>query len=299
MNRGEKKSRATINRTLTEGQFYIVVLPGMLHYVDVCLYLIPEQVQIKLVLNGVKGWEKQYISRRHPELETCSVNPFPRSVMSHGKVLNQLIEDNSDNFGIIDYDLFLFGDHIFDAPEPFSNELAIGLYKLVNKHTAHQFPTTHFLYLNTTLIKRLTAKYGVTVYQKRAPRHLRPTLRSLGYGKKKHLKDYLDYYDTLNLVMAMGIHDGYKFRFLDSSGAFHVGATSRRTGYDATNYASYRLLSLRCNDELRDRYRKHYKRLRKVFTASATPIEKISPAGFRQIDHFIELLASLNFGNRQ
>jgi hypothetical protein len=233
--------------------FYVIVMPRTLHFLLPCLRLIPPAVSVVLILNGTEAWEDDCLRAHCGSYPTFKLRTFPRSSLSHGSVLNLLLDHNDSDFGILDHDLYILDPEVFGDLTFRDGEFVIGAFRLTNPRARITFPTTHFLFFNTRLIKQVQAKHGVgaQVYS-RIPRRLRPALATLNLGYHNFLKDYLHYFDTLNLLFALALYEGLTVRFLDvpADDLYHIGGSSRMGGTPYEAYIHRRFLDLarRCAD---------------------------------------------------
>lgn len=246
--------------------FYIIVTPNTLHFLQACLELIPSRISVFLILNGARKWERDYLRQTKPEFPAFALRLLPYSYLPHGTVLSMLFEGNDKNFGVIDSDLFVFDAGLFEQLSFRNSEFVLGVFEVVNRRLNLRFPSTHFLFFNVPIIKRIIDKYGVDASETRKiPPHLRQKLSKLGLGQVNFLKSHLNYYDTFNLINAIAISDNLSCRFLqfEPGGVVHIGKTSYyhsgRVGLDVryllVAYLSLRLLETSYNRSLQSRYR--------------------------------------------
>jgi hypothetical protein len=236
--------------------YYIIILPNTLHIVAACLQCIPDHVDIILVTNGTKKWENRYIATHFHTYPTLNLPTVPGSSHEHGRVLNLLLKHNRHNFGIIDYDLFVFDPEFFNNFELAKNELLIGAFKLQNKKTGLEFPTTHFMFFNVALVQSLMEKYAIGAQEYRGiPRRLRNKLAKVGFGYDNFLKSYLRTFDTLNLLMAMAMAENKHIRFKTPASYFHLARTGGGgTGNPFIAYTDLKLLEHSRDEALKAAY---------------------------------------------
>ena len=200
-----------------------------------------------LILNGTEAWEEEWLRAHCGDHPAFRLRTFPLSSLSHGSVVNLLLDHNESNFGILDHDLFVLNPGVFNDLTFQEGECVIGAFKLTNTKARLAFPTTHFLFFNTQLIKQVCVKHGVgaQVYTRIPPR-LTPLLATLDLGYHNFLKDYLHYFDTLNLLLALALYEGHAVRFLDASAddLYHLGGSSRMGGTPYEAYINRRFLEL-------------------------------------------------------
>jgi len=231
----------TINRNLIRkfhklhqkelGQhFYLIVMPGVLHFLVPCLKLIPKKVPLFLLFNGTKEWEIKYLNEKFPDIPGLRLKTLPASCLAHGDVITLLLESNTKNFGILDHDLYLFDEEIFTNLEFKQNECLLAIYAEQSEKTGFIYPHTCFLFFNVSLISSLMSRYKIDAnLYKKAPSRLKDSLSSIGLTNGVYLKDYHNFFDTLNLVLAMAFTEKLQVRYLDlktPSKTIHVGGTS-------------------------------------------------------------------------
>jgi hypothetical protein len=251
------KNFQTIHQQKLGDHFYIIVMPNILHLLIPCLKLIPPKVNVFLILNGTAGWEENYLQKNFNGYPIFKLSVFPHSSLSHGSVLNLLLRNNDANFGIIDHDLFIFNPQIFDELNFRQDECVIGVFKLTNKKAQLRFPTTHFMFFNVKRIHQIMATYEIDARQyKKIPRHLEDKLASIKIGNQNYLKEYLNYFDTFNLILAMAFYEKLSARILELSpeDLFHVGATSRGTNSIFSTYIHIKFLELSESPSFRGKY---------------------------------------------
>jgi len=235
-------------------RFYLIVMPGTLHFVLPCVRLVPAGVSLVLLLNGAAAAEADLLERRFPHRPAFRLAALPGSSLSHGGVLNLLFAAQDQDFGILDHDLYVFQPEIYQQLHLDDNCVAVGAFRLYNRKANLFFPTTHFLFFNIKLIKNIIKKYdiGAQIYNKPPPQ-LKTILSALQLTPDNYLKDYLNYFDTLNLIWALALHEGYTFRFFPLTyGEFiyHLGATSHGTKDLYQAYIQQKFLELPENHEV-------------------------------------------------
>jgi hypothetical protein len=220
----------TSNITHSKTIFYVIVMPEILHYLAPCLKCIPAHIDIVLIFNGAKKWERDYLTRntRH---KTHKLLTMPGSSLSHGRILNILLHNNRVNFGILDHDLFVLDKQIFNNLQLSDTEIAVGAYEVFNEHAVIRFPRTHFMFFNVDPVRKLMRRYRIGAQQyKRAPKRVQGLLSSICLGPNNFLKPYLRYFDTFNLIMAMAFYENMHVKILQKTEnkMLHIGGTSGR-----------------------------------------------------------------------
>ena len=237
----------------------LVAVPHILHYVIPCLTLATPHVGVVLVLNGLARWEEEILDRRFPELPRIRLEPLPRSMLAHGSVLDLLLRHAERRFTLLDPDLFVFDPAVFAELELRPGEIAVGAYGFTNRKTGLRFPTTHLLALDVPSLQSLMARHrvGPAIYR-RTPPHLVARLGTLGLGDHNFVRDHLPHYDPLNLLLALAVYEGFRFRILDRAerDVFHVGGVSYLERNAVLDRIDARLLAAPYARDFADRYRR-------------------------------------------
>jgi len=272
----------------------LVAVPNILHYVIPCLALATKHVPVVLVLNGTRPWEEEILARGYPDVPTIKLRPVMGSMLPHGSVMDILLRHATGNFVLLDPDMFVFEPGVFAQLDLGETEIAAGAYGFTNSRAALTFPTTHLLALNVPAIKELMARHRIrpVIYTK-TPAHLVEPLGSLGLGDHNFVKEYLPYYDPLNLILAMAVHDGYRVRVLDrdDNDAFHVGGVSYLDRNITLDYFNARLLALPFARPFADRYRRSLPGTADLETARARFVDDRAREFLSGIDRIVDRIA--------
>jgi len=251
------------------GHFYVIVMPGTLHFLAPCLALIPSGIKVILVANGAAVWERRALEQSHPELALFTLRALPGSSLSHGDVITLLLKNNHAPFGILDHDLYVFDQTVYDQLILRPNEFALALFW--GREHGIAYPHTFFLYFDPQLIQRVMRKFRIDArIYRRAPSRLREPLSQLGLAHGHFPKVYLDYFDTLQLLFAAAQATGMRWRAINGTekrGSVHVGSTSfsARGTKDAKQlYIHLKFLEISSAD-----IRRHYAPLVAPFRAAA------------------------------
>ena len=241
--------------------FYVIVMPFTLHFLLPCLALLQGRVQVVLLNNGARRWERRVLSKRYPALPIFDLWTLPRSSVAHGNVINLLLQTYRGNFGIIDHDCYVFDQAIFDQLAPASDECLLSLFGEASRSVEITFPLTYFLFFNAEALQLLMRRYDVDArLYREAPATARDAMARIGLGPAIFWKQYHNFYDTLHVLLAVAVAEGLKFRFLTSDEnlpAMHVGGTSIGTHHTKNLYALYihlRFLELLGDPLLNRRY---------------------------------------------
>lgn len=242
-------------------RFYVIVMPFTLHFLLPCLALLQGRVQVVLLNNGARLWERRLLKERFPALPMFDLWTLPFSSVAHGNVINLLLAGCRGNFGIVDHDCYVFDKAVFDPLTPASDECLLALFGEASASVEITFPLTYFLFFNAEALRALMRRYAVDarIYRE-IPATAKDAMARLGLGPGIFWKHYHSFYDTLHVLLAVGLAEGLKFRFLspaDKLPAMHVGGTSIGTHHAKSLYALYlhlRFLELLDDPLLNRRY---------------------------------------------
>lgn len=255
----------------TGGHFYVIVMPGTLHFLLPCLALIPSRVQVILLANGATAWERRTLEQHHPKLTLFALRTLPGSTLSHGDVITLLLKNNNAPFGILDHDLYVFDQTVYDQLNLDPEEFALALFSGRGRDREIPYPHTFFLYFDPQPIQRVMRQFRVDArIYRRAPSSLREPLSRLGLSQGQFPKEYLDYFDTLQLLFAATQATGRRWRVIrgtDKRGSVHVGGTSFSAR--GTKDASQLYIHLRFLEISPEHVRRHYSPLVAPFRAAA------------------------------
>src|SRR5437870_1355608 len=84
--------------------FFMVIMPGSLHIAQLACQFVPPDVRLVAILNGTDAWEDDW-ARAH--LKGAWVLKA-RFTYQHHSLLNLLLREIPQPFGIMDFDCFVF-----------------------------------------------------------------------------------------------------------------------------------------------------------------------------------------------
>jgi len=245
------------------GHLYLIVMPRMLHFLIPCIRLIPPDVPVIFIGNGQAVWEEKQVHALRPNAPFFNLATLPRSSLAHGHVIDMLLQHNEAPFGIVDHDLYVFDETIFRFREFAADECMRGVFRDVNARTGLVYPQTHFLFLNTPVLRGLMERYRVHARLYRSmPRRLASVAAKVGVVRGVTLKDYHDFFDTLHVLLVLAYAEGYRVGFIEPAqdeSVFHVGGTSIGSWIikDLPElYTQWRFLERADQPALRDHYEK-------------------------------------------
>lgn len=252
-------------KTGTGGHFYVIVMPGTLHFLLPCLRLLPPQQTVHLIANGARAWERRLLSAAFPARRSVMLATLPSSSLAHGDVVTLLLEGNDAPFGLLDHDCYVFDSTCFERATPAASECLTGWFRSIGRKSGLAYAETFFLILNAPLLRDIMRRHrvGARVYRT-VPARLRALVARIGLRDGIVFKDHHDYLDTLHLLVALALAEGNTLGFRDSAdGAIvHLGGTS--SGAPETkdlldHYLHLRFLELANDRELRVRYRRRFR----------------------------------------
>jgi hypothetical protein len=227
----------------TVPRFYVIVMPFTLHFLLPCLALLQGRVQVVLLINGARRWERRVLSERFPMLPMFDLWTLPWSSVAHGNVINLLLENHRGNFGIVDHDCYVFDHAIFDQLTPVGDECLLSLFGEASRSVNITFPSTYFLFFNAEMLRLLMRRYDIDArLYREIPATARYAMARIGLGSGTFWKSYHNFRDTLHVLLGVAVAEGLKFRFLSSDKelpAVHVGGTSIGTHHAKDLYALY------------------------------------------------------------
>ena len=126
------------------------------------------------------------------------------------------------------------------------------------------------------------------------PSYLKDKLATLNLGYHNFLKEYLNYFDTLNLIMAMAFYEKLSAKIFELShfkDIYHLGGTSHGTDNSYRTYITLKFLEMSQNQLLREKYTSHIS----SFDSSRDMVnlfpDEINSRNFiRQTDQLVEKL---------
>lgn len=223
------------NENKLKNAFYIIVMPNVLHILEPCLKLLPKKLNVCLVLNKTKKWEKKYLKENYPNYPIFSLVNLPITKTRHGTILTILLRNNDFNFGIIDHDCYILDKTVFNQLKLNNREVLAYTFYKKNKKAKLIFPKTNLLFFNVNLIKKIMEKYHITAVQYiKIPSDLKEKLLKINIGKHNFPIEYQKLFDTLLLICAMAHYEKKIFKKLKTkkNGILHIGHTS----YGVTNH---------------------------------------------------------------
>ena len=280
------------NNPAPEDAFFIIIMPGGLHLAKLALDYMPEHAKRVIILNGADAWEAEWAKQHLVNDGICRIN----AILDHWDVLDVLFDEVRTNFGILDYDCYVFDSSCFERIAATDDNTAIqACFYRDNPVLGLKVPETFLLFFNTKIINGLRAKYGINCSKYRwhtLPEKAQAALSKLGLGQDMLPEVHKPYFDTLRALMMLSLVDGVPYRYVEqlpaspapSDTAFHVGGVSdpRNTAGIWALRGSYfwrRVLETQASDELRAHYYRRYGKLtaEELLNSTEGSDEKIDP----------------------
>ncbi len=214
--------------------FFMIVMPGGFHIAQLAIDYFPPDQNLLVIGNGIDRFELEWARRNLPVTRVLRT----RAMLRHHEVLDRILAVWEQDFGILDYDCFVFDPDLLTRIAAIDADTCMNaVFFRANEDPPLKVPETFLLFFNTRLIRKLMARYGVGTSPLRwtlVPPAARERLQALGLSESRLPEAHKPYFDTLRLLMMLGIADGHPYRFVEqipaspapSDKAFHVGGVS-------------------------------------------------------------------------
>ena len=211
--------------------FFMVVMPGCLHIAQLAYQFVPADVRLIVVLNGTDQWEEDWA---HANLSRAIIIRI-KSKYFHHTLLNLFLRDVHQPFGIVDFDCFVFCPDYFRVVEAIGPSTTCqAFYASHNPVLDLWIPETFLMVLNQPVLADLMARYHVSTDQiswSDLPTPIQQRLATLGIGVDQLPENYKPTFDTLRVLLMLGVTEGCQIEFITKRGAalhiaddlFHVG----------------------------------------------------------------------------
>jgi hypothetical protein len=280
------------------GHFYVIVMPGTLHFLLPCLALLPADLRVSLLANGARAFELRQLAASFPALPIARLASMPGTSLTHGDVITLLLNSNTGNFGLLDHDCYIFDRAVFTELAPGPKQCLTAVFGGVSEKTGLTYPETFFLYLNTPVLREIMSRYAVDArIYRAAPARVRPIIERVGLGQGVFYKDYLTFFDTLHLLLGLAVAGGFGLRFLqhvDQRAIAHVGGTSWKTAETKELidcYIDWRFLEIARDEQLRRRYARRLRPFRSADAVrAAIPMTPEAFARLAAVDGVVDRL---------
>ncbi len=275
--------------------FFVIGVPGSLHIVELCLKYIPTNQKIVFIANGLSEWEIQWASKN---LHTAEMLLVPM-LLEHGQVLDFLLDEMPNPFGILDYDCFVFNQEIFKDISILEPEVMLNaVFVHSNPKLNIDIPETFMMYFNPSIIRAVQSKYHARsniIDYDLVSKKAKKKLWAIGIDGQQYPEEYKNYFDSTRLWYALGIAEGYKCQFVrrmptvsePNDQIFHVGASSQNQNTKTKwalrgSYFWRRCLETCSHEDLKTYYFQRYGKMSSTDLLALNPelSSKINPAFF-------------------
>lgn len=286
---------------------YIIVVPNTLHFLDLCLKLLPENYTPTLLINGAAPWEVEYLKRHHARFPQIALwGATSSQLWAHGEVLDLLLESNEEPLTVIDHDCFILDPHVLELLRfDQENDFAVAPFTYENIPAGILFPSTFLMVLNPPILNKVRKQYGISsgvAYS--IPESLIEPLRRIGIGTHNYPYPTFNHFDTWQLLSSAAIAEQLAFSrpSIVQSQLVHISCTSyfldvdtlseeRRLEAIHAHYGHMRILEQTKEVAFRERYLPYFS-----FYGSSDELLRRYPQllgdpKFNEIEQLIESLA--------
>jgi len=190
--------------------FYVILVPNTLHAFNKFKKLIPEDLNIIIIDNGLKKYEKKQLHTKFPIFKFSSGQMIP-----HGTILDIFFDNSKKNFGIIDFDCFIFDTQYYSQIIHIENNALVNSFFSDNQ-LKFKTPRTHFMFFNTKNFNKIRNKHNLSC-----------------------CKDYPNNFDTMQKIFKKN-HETYKHKinFLPykKQDLIHIGGLASNINNPKGNY---------------------------------------------------------------
>lgn len=217
-----------------ERTYFVIVMPGGFHIARLAIDYFPSGQRLVVIGNGVDRFEADWARRTLPGVPVLRT----RAMLRHHEVLDAVFAAWDRDFGILDYDCFVLDPQLPARMASIDADTCMNAaFFRSNEDPPLKVPETFLLYFNVSVIRDLMARYDVGTRPLRwqyLPEAAKEGLAALGLSEQRLPEAHKPYFDTLRLLMMLGVAEGRPYRFVEeipaspapSEKAFHVGGVS-------------------------------------------------------------------------
>jgi hypothetical protein len=212
----------------------MIVLPGSLHIASLAYHLVPLDVRMVVILCNVDSWEENWARTNLKDAWILKL----RFRYKHHELLNVLLREIPQPFGIIDFDCFVFRPDYLSGIEAIDERTSAQVFFARHNEVLDLWvPETFLLTLNQPVLSELISRYrvgaGPVAWDELLPA-AQQRLATLGLGRNQLPENHKRSFDTLRAILMLGVADGYPLEFIArhcppkhlADDVFHIGATS-------------------------------------------------------------------------
>lgn len=218
----------------------IIAVPASVYLVKLCASLVPEDIPVKIVCNGLDSYERTWIAKNLSQHEQVSC----KRMLQHSKVIDHVVDVADQQVIFLDFDCFVFEcDFFYALQKATKQELAASMFS--NPHTSPpvEIPETFCFSVNIPILRAIMKKYEVDtsmIKYEELNEKTKTALRTIGVDAQSMPEKHKPYFDTFRLVYLLALAEGYSCDFIarfptiskPSDQAFHVGAGHKTSKND-------------------------------------------------------------------
>lgn len=217
----------------TDNPFFLIIMPGSLHILQVFMRYAPETVKFVMILNGIDQWEKDWLHSHYPGFREITL----KVTLKHGRVMDLLFDHFKKPFGMIDSDCFVFNPNVFEEIQVLPKDALLNaVFYLKNEQLDLEIPQTYLLFFNPPLISLIKKKFHVNsnlIYHKALNKKIKKKFASLGIDSEHLPEPATKLFDTFRVIFLLGLTEGYRVNFVrkflpssvPNSEIYHIGAS--------------------------------------------------------------------------
>lgn len=216
--------------------FFIVAMPGCLCELILCVKHFNNKRPLVIIDNGLSDWEANWLRNWNHNLKTIQ---FASETLNHDLIIDTLINNFDSQFGILDYDCFIFDTDLLEKLDHLaSDEMISALFCQTDNDLGLFSPETFIAVLNPTVIRPLQKEFSASsraIYYDQLTPEQKSALLKIGIDRDHPIEKYKGYFDTTRLWVCLGYAKGLRVKFIkrlntrDADGVFHVGAGTSHT----------------------------------------------------------------------
>jgi hypothetical protein len=226
--------RSLRRMTQPDNTFFVIVMPGGFHIARLAIDSFPSWANLVVIGNGVDKKEADWAARSLPVAAVVRT----RAMLMHHDVLDVIFSSWDKDFGILDYDCFVFDEGMVRRLVNIDEGRCMNAaFFRANEDPPLKVPETFLLFFNVRLLRSLMQRYGVGTRPARWHQlgtEIRERLASVGVFEDRLPESHKPYFDTLRLLMMLACAEGHPYGYAaeipaspaPSDIAFHVGGVS-------------------------------------------------------------------------
>lgn len=213
--------------------FFMVVMKGGLHLAKLSIERFPYKNNIILICNGAT---KEEVAWAEKEIEVYKVIRSKHAVKHH-QALDSIFKIWKLNFGIIDYDCFVYDQSVIDKMMSIdSKTLASSVFYTDNNLYRIKIPETFLMFFNYEVAVKVMNKYNISakIYPiANLSEKVRLKINELGFSYNIMPEQQKKYFDTIRLLILLSYAEGYHIKCIKNNynskylAAYHIGSVAK------------------------------------------------------------------------